>query len=61
MKDSNYLTIIEVAQKLGVHKETVRRWLNEGKLKGYQFGKQWRVRPDDLEKFIIKSGNTVRS
>ena len=47
-----YLTLTEVAQKLGVSDETIRRWLVKGNLKGYHFGKPWRVRPHDLAALI---------
>lgn len=56
-----YLTMTEVAQKLGVSDETVRRWLNQGLIRAYQFGKQWRVKPADLEDFIAKSGNRIKT
>ena len=34
--------------------ETVRRWLRERRLRGYQVSRQagWRVSPADLERFI---------
>ena len=34
------LTISEVSGILGVHKETLRRWDNDGKLKSIRFGKR---------------------
>ncbi len=55
--EQEYLTIGEVAKRLRVDPETVRRWLNQKVLPGYQFGRQWRVRPDELEKFIEERHN----
>ncbi len=52
-----YLTSEEVAQELRIEHETVTRWLRTGALPGYKFGKQWRVRPDDLEQFVRECRN----
>jgi excisionase family DNA binding protein len=45
-------TVRDVAQRLHLTTETVRDYLQEGKLKGFKVGKQWRVREQDLEAFI---------
>jgi excisionase family DNA binding protein len=45
-------TVRDVAQQLHLTTETVRDYLQEGKLKGFKAGKQWRVREQDLEAFI---------
>jgi len=42
----------EVAEMLQVSRRTVVRWLKEGILKGVRVGRLWRVRPEDLEKFL---------
>lgn len=57
MDRQEYLTSEEVAQKLRIEHETVTRWLRTCALPGYKFGKQWRVRPDDLEKFVRERRN----
>ena len=45
-------TVRDVAQRLHLTTETVRDYLQEGKLKGFKVGKQWRVREQDLEAFV---------
>jgi excisionase family DNA binding protein len=45
-------TVRIVAQRLHLTTETVRDYPQEGKLKGFKVGKQWRVREQDLEAFI---------
>ena len=45
-------TVRDVAQRLHLTTETVRDYLQEGKLKGFKVGKQWRVGEQDLEAFI---------
>ncbi|OGV37764.1 MAG: MerR family transcriptional regulator, partial [Legionellales bacterium RIFCSPHIGHO2_12_FULL_35_11] len=40
--------IIEAANFLGTHKETVRRMVAGGQLPGVKIGKSWRFLQDDL-------------
>ena len=46
------LTPEQVAQVLGISRRTVISWLQQGKLKGIKVGNRWRVREEDLDKFI---------
>jgi excisionase family DNA binding protein len=42
------LTVDQVAERLGVHVKTVRRYVRDGRLKGVRIGKQYRISADDL-------------
>lgn len=46
------MKVIEVAEYLRIHPEVVRRWLREGKLKGYKVGKEWRISKRDIDDMI---------
>jgi excisionase family DNA binding protein len=48
------LTVAEVAQRLKLSTETVRRWLREGKLRGVRFSDAggWRVRASEVERVL---------
>lgn len=48
----SHLTVPEVAQKLEVAEETVRRWCRAGSLSHYKIGNTIRVTPQDLESYI---------
>jgi excisionase family DNA binding protein len=48
----NYFTVEETAEKLKVDPETVRRWLQDDKLKGIKMGKAWRIRESALIEFM---------
>ena len=43
-----YLSVEEAAEILGVHIDTLRRWLREGEIKGEKFGRLWRIRESEL-------------
>ena len=44
-----YYTLEEAARVLKLHPQTLRRWIREGKLPARRFGRQFRLRPGDLE------------
>jgi excisionase family DNA binding protein len=49
--DEQLWTPQEVADKLRVDLETVRRWLRLGELEGIKFGRQWRIENKAFEAF----------
>ncbi len=51
---SDILSVQDVAKRLDVHYQTVRRWLKSGQLKGMPFGGRtgWRIEEEDLREFI---------
>lgn len=58
MSEQRLLTVREVAERLRSSPETVRRWLREGKLRGFQPGGTklgYRVPEDELQRFIRHS------
>lgn len=51
-----YLTVRQVAQKLGLSEEWVRDLILAKELKAIKI-KQWRINPDDLKEFIKSRSN----
>jgi len=51
MENEFYLTE-EVAALLRVSPMTIYRNIKAGKLTAYKFGKEWRIRREDLEAFL---------
>ena len=52
MKPTEFFLTDEVATMLRVSVMTVYRNIKAGKLTAYKFGKEWRIRGSDLEKFL---------
>ena len=49
------LTVKQVAERLGVRQETVRRWISEGKLKGSMIGGTktgYRILASEVERLV---------
>ncbi len=45
-------TTEEAAKYLSVRPNTIRAWLRDGILTGIKLGRAWRVREEDLNKFL---------
>ena len=54
------LTLKEVADRLRLHPNTLRRYIKEGKLAAMKFGRVWRVEEKDLEEFMRANKRGVR-
>lgn len=48
------LTPEEVAARLSVSTKSIRHWIRTHKLKGVKVGRLWRVRDDDLKRFLME-------
>ena len=48
--------VAAVAQRLGVHPETVRRWIREGRLEAVYAGKKLLVTEEHLQAFLEPAG-----
>jgi len=51
-----YLTVEQVAKKLGLSEYRVRELIREKQIRATKIG-QWRVKPEDLKKFIKSRTN----
>ncbi len=50
MTTETYHTLEEAAKLLKLHPQTLRRWIHQGKLTAKRFGKQFRLRLEDIER-----------
>ena len=57
MAEYEFLTVQQVAQKLLVGPDAVRRWLREGQMRGYRLpGGDWRIRPEAVCAVLTLAG-----
>ncbi|MGH2496723.1 MAG: helix-turn-helix domain-containing protein [Ktedonobacteraceae bacterium] len=54
MPDETLLTVEDVAQRLQIKPDTVRRWIRTGKLPAIELGGRLRIDPKDLQMFLDK-------
>ena len=58
---SELLTVDETAKKLKLHPATIARYIREGKLSALKFGRVWRIRDNELTKFMKRHEVESRS
>lgn len=52
-----YLSVKEAAQYLSANEDTLRGKLQAGIVPGHKFGRLWRIRKDELERYLEENGN----
>lgn len=52
--EQEWLTPAEVAERLKVNEQTIRKWLRDGELAGSLLGRVWRVSSDDVAAFMLR-------
>ncbi len=57
MIEDRWYTVEEIAGRLQVHEQTVRRWLRDGDLDGRNFGGRtgWRISESAINEFLRKA------
>ncbi len=60
MEDQFY-TIDKIAEILGMHHKTIRKFITEGKLGANKVGKQWRISGHDLSIFMEKNNVSINN
>lgn len=57
MTQDELLTTNDVAMRLKVHPETVKRWLREGRMRGMRVSDRmgWRVPQSEVQRFISEA------
>ena len=50
--ENKFYTVDQIAEILGMHHKTIRKFITEGKLSANKVGKQWRISGHDLSNFM---------
>ena len=51
-----WLSVVEIAEHLGISKETVYRWLEKGKIPAHKVGKQWKFKVSEVDSWVKSGG-----
>jgi excisionase family DNA binding protein len=57
--EDKFFTIDQIAELLGMHHKTIRKFITEGKLRASKIGKQWRISGHDLSVFMEENNARV--
>jgi excisionase family DNA binding protein len=61
LMEEKFYTIDQIAEILGMHHKTIRKFITEGKLKANKVGKQWRISGHDLSIFMENNNVKIRN
>tara|TARA_Y100000768_G_C23990285_1_gene692008 strand:+ start:2179 stop:2373 length:195 start_codon:yes stop_codon:yes gene_type:complete len=61
MMTERWLSVDEIAQHLGISKETVYRWLERGKIPAHRVGKLWKFKASEVDEWILRGEAASRS
>lgn len=48
----NWVSSKEVAEYLGINKDTLQRWLTSGKIPGHRIGRLWKFKISEIDAWI---------
>ena len=54
-------TVEQAAAALSLDRDTLRRWLRQGRIGGFKAGTDWRLQQTDLDAFIERNRNSYRT
>jgi excisionase family DNA binding protein len=59
--DDKWLSVEEIADHLGVKRDTVYKWISRKQLPGHKVGRLWKFRKNEVDDWIIKgkAGNAI--
>jgi excisionase family DNA binding protein len=49
-----WLSVEEIAQHLGVSKESIYRWLERRKIPAHRVGRQWKFKATEVDGWVLK-------
>lgn len=49
-----WYSVEQIAQHLGISKETIYRWLEKGKIPAHRIGKLWKFKPTEVDEWIVR-------
>jgi excisionase family DNA binding protein len=50
---NQWYSVKEIAEHLGVSKETVYRWLDKKKIPAHRVGKLWKFKPSEVDTWVV--------
>jgi excisionase family DNA binding protein len=54
--EAQFVTVDDAAERIGVHSQTIRRWLRSGQMLGTLINRQagYRIRKDEVERVLTE-------
>jgi excisionase family DNA binding protein len=59
--DDRWLSVDEIAEYLGVSKDTVYTWINAKGMPAHRVGRLWKFKRDEVDEWVRAGGATQRN
>jgi len=56
-----WYSVGEIAEHLGISKETIYRWLDRKIIPAHRMGKLWRFKPREVDRWVSEGGASAES
>jgi excisionase family DNA binding protein len=56
LQSDRWFSVEEIAEHLGISKETVYRWIDRAKIPAHRVGKFWKFQPSEVDAWIRNGG-----
>lgn len=57
MESERWLSVDEIAEHLGISRESIYRWLEKGKIPAHRLGKLWKFKASEIDEWV-RSGTS---
>ena len=57
MESERWLSVDEIAEHLGISRETIYRWLEKRKVPAHRLGKLWKFKASEIDEWV-RSGTS---
>ncbi len=54
--DDRWLSVADIAEYLGVKKDTVYKWLSKGTIPAHKVGRLWKFKRDEVDEWVRTGG-----
>ncbi|HAT5923237.1 TPA: helix-turn-helix domain-containing protein [Legionella pneumophila] len=54
--NDRWLSVDEIAEYLGVKRDTVYKWINEKRMPAHKIGRLWKFKKDDVDYWVKNNG-----
>jgi excisionase family DNA binding protein len=56
MMDDRWLSVDEIAEHLGIKRDTVYRWVNDRQMPGHKIGRLWKFNKLEVDEWVRSGG-----
>jgi excisionase family DNA binding protein len=56
MMDDRWLSVDEIAEHLGIKRDTVYRWVNDRQMPGHKIGRLWKFNKKEVDEWVRSGG-----